>query len=137
MCSVIGKEGNEGSFGFTTDKQGEYKFCFQSTNQHPDHQLEVEFDLKVGFEAKDYSEVAKKEHLKPIELELLKLNDMSNDVLAEMQQIRHREVFHRETTESTNFAVVGWSALSLVIIVVLGVYQTFYLKRYFKTKKLI
>jgi hypothetical protein len=27
---IVSKDGKEGSFGFTTEKQGEFKFCFQS-----------------------------------------------------------------------------------------------------------
>merc|ERR1711916_358832 len=120
---IVSKEGKEGSFGFTTEKQGEFRFCFQSEASSVDHDLEVDFTLKVGFEAKDYAEVAKKEHLKPVEL-----SDMANEIFVEMSAIRQREVLHRQTTDSNNTAVMGWSMLSLVIIVVLGLYQTYYLR---------
>jgi hypothetical protein len=74
----------------------------------------VDFNLKVGFEAKDYAEVAKKEHLKPVELEIVKLNDMAVEIFSEMSQIRQREILHRATTDSNKTAVMGWSMLSLV-----------------------
>jgi hypothetical protein len=48
---IVSKEGAKGSFGFTTDVQGEYRFCFQSINApSPRDQLEVDFELKVGYE---------------------------------------------------------------------------------------
>ncbi len=89
---VVSKEGREGSFGFTTEKQGEFRFCFHNEAPGVDHELEIEFKLKVGYEAKDYTEVAKKEHLKPIELELLKLNDAAAELLSDLTHIRQREV---------------------------------------------
>jgi hypothetical protein len=97
----------------------------------------VDFNLKVGFEAKDYNEVAKKEHLKPIEVELVKLHDQATELLSELTHIRAKEEQHRVTTDNTQSAVMGWSVLSLVIIVVLGLYQTYYLRAYFKRKRLL
>jgi hypothetical protein len=44
---VVTKEGKEGSFGFTTEKQGEFRFCFHNEASGVDHELEVEFNLKV------------------------------------------------------------------------------------------
>ena len=44
---LVNKEGNEGSFGFTTEKQGEFRFCFLSEANHVDHVLAVDFTLKV------------------------------------------------------------------------------------------
>ena len=81
--------------------------------------------------------MARKEHLKPIEVEIVKLNDAAGELFAELASIRQREQLHRDTTDNTNSAVVGWSSLSLVIIVVLGVYQTYYLRSYFRKKRLI
>ena len=37
----------------------------------------VGFNLKIGFEAKDYSQIAKKEHLKPLEV-----HEISNHILS-------------------------------------------------------
>ncbi len=35
------------------DQQGEYKICFSVINQPAPHDVEVDFDLKVGYEASD------------------------------------------------------------------------------------
>lgn len=44
---VVSKEGREGSFGFTTEKQGEFRFCFHNEAPGVDHELEIDFKLKV------------------------------------------------------------------------------------------
>lgn len=50
---IVGKDGNTGSFGFTTEAQGEYRFCFTLTQPaHPQSEVEVDFDLKVGYEVR-------------------------------------------------------------------------------------
>ena len=67
----------------------------------------------------------------------MRLNDAALELYQELHTIRSREASHRTTTDSTNSAVVGWSSLSLVIIIVLGVYQTYYLRSYFRKKRLI
>jgi len=40
-------------------------------------------------------------------------------------------------TESTNARVLWFSVLSMVILLVLGAWQLYYLKRFFQEKKLI
>merc|ERR1711916_21035 len=134
---LVTKTALDGSFGFTTEKQGEIRFCFQSEADNYEQELEIDFDLKVGFEAKDYAEVAKKEHLKPVEVDLVKLIDMAVEMQREMTTIHQREESHRVTTDNANSAVVCWSSLSLVIITVLGIYQTYWLRSYFRKKRLI
>jgi hypothetical protein len=44
----------------------------------------VGFDFVSGADAKDWGEVAKNEHLKPVELELRKLEDRVENVHKEM-----------------------------------------------------
>jgi hypothetical protein len=41
------------------------------------------------------------------------------------------------TTDNTQSAVAVWSVISLVVIVVLGLYQTYYLRAFFKRKRLL
>jgi hypothetical protein len=51
----------------------------------------TKFHLKTGVQAKDYSSVAKKEDIKPLELEVLKLEDLLEEINADMKYLRHRE----------------------------------------------
>ncbi len=68
---------------------------------------------------------------------MLKLNDEAKELLTELRHIRQREQEHRGTTDSTNSAVVSWTGVSLVIILALGAYQLFYLRNFFRKKRLI
>ena len=60
---------------FTTYVGGYYECCIKNLHNEEN---EVNFELKYGVAAKDYSEVAKTKDLKPMELNLLKLEDQKS-----------------------------------------------------------
>jgi hypothetical protein len=123
-----------GSFGFTAGDAGSHKVCFisRSGQQH-----RIDFDFFSGVGAKDYSDVATKEHLKPLELELRKLEDRVDNIHNEMMYQREREEQHRNTNESTNSRVVGYSFLTMGIVFTVSVTQAVYLYSYLKKKKIV
>lgn len=59
--------------------------------------------------AVDYTEVAKREHLTGLEVEIRKLNDKLRDIMKEVEYQRRREEEFRSTSESTNSRVQWWS----------------------------
>lgn len=131
---------SQGSFAFTTDVMGSYNFCFQQISQATQGYVNPELvtlDLKVGVEAEDWDAIATKEHLSPLELELRKLEDTALALNKHMSYMREREAAMRNTNESTNSRVLWMSLLSLSVLVGLGAWQVFYLKKYFEAKKLI
>ena len=84
----------DGKFAFTAPMQGEYQICFENLGMS---QKQVKLDLKTGVHAKDYSSVAKKENLKPIEVELRRLEDQVQEVHTDMSYLREREEQMRNT----------------------------------------
>lgn len=133
---------DKGKYAFTTAESGDYQMCFVNTLSpgmaySQGLKRRIQLDVKTGVDAKDYSEIAKVEHLKPIELELRKMEDTVSTIHAEMLYMRAREEAMRNTNESTNARVVWYSVLGLITSIVLGVFQVYYLKRYFHSKKLI
>ena len=125
---------SEGTFSFSASKSGEHTVCI--TNSGFGHKT-VTLDLKTGVAAKDYSAVAKKGNLKPLEIELKRLEDQAQAIHADMQYLRLREEMMRDTNESTNARVLWFSIFSLIILVALGGVQLFYLKNFFKSKKIL
>ncbi|EDQ89500.1 uncharacterized protein MONBRDRAFT_32307 [Monosiga brevicollis MX1] len=103
--------------------------------QHTD--VEITLTVKMGAEARSYQELGKAEKLKPMELSLRKLEDMSNQVLTSFQHLKELEASHRDTNEQTAERMLYFSIFSMVVLVVLAVGQIVYLRRYFQQKKLI
>ena len=60
-------------------------------------QKTVTLNLKTGVNAKDYSAVAKKDNLKPLEIELRRLEDQVQAIHDDLQYMRGREENMRDT----------------------------------------
>jgi len=129
----------KGRFAFTADEYDIFDICFvtklpQGLNGV---QREVHLTMKHGVEAKNYEELAKAEKLKPLEVELRYLEDLSESIVQDFAYMRQREEDMRTTNESTNSRVLYLSVFSMVCLLCLAVWQVLYLRRYFKAKKLI
>ena len=111
---------------------------------------EVSLIIKHGVEAKNYDDLARAEKLKPMEIELRRLEDLSESIVADFAYMRQREEEMRSTNgglinrllidgfaESTNSRVMYLSAFSMFCLLSLATWQVLYLRRYFKAKKLI
>eukprot|EP00020_Sapocribrum_chincoteaguense_P000509 CAMPEP_0170741264 /NCGR_PEP_ID=MMETSP0437-20130122/6126_1 /TAXON_ID=0 /ORGANISM="Sexangularia sp." /LENGTH=159 /DNA_ID=CAMNT_0011079823 /DNA_START=218 /DNA_END=697 /DNA_ORIENTATION=- len=138
-----GCTGAEGKFTFTTAHGGTYSFCFEDQWVSDGAAAAgmttrwIDFRLATGVDAVDYSEVAKREHLEPIERELLKVEDSVKEVLSDFEYMRERESIHRDTTESTHSRVTFMSVLSYLSVIGLGAWQISHLRSFFKKSKLI
>ena len=141
--TLFSKESAEtGKFAFTLDDYDMFNICFQSksTGGGISRQVEdinVKVNVKRGVEAKSYGDLAKAEKLKPMELELKKLEDIAEAVVSDFAYMKSREKLMRDTNESTNSRVLWFSIFSMVVLLGLALWQVFYLKRFFKAKKLI
>ncbi|SPQ93771.1 GOLD domain-containing protein [Plasmodiophora brassicae] len=135
-----GKADREGRFVFTSHDGGEHKICLSVSSSNwfgMSRKFKFELHLDVGESAVDYNEMAKVEHLTAIEVEIRKLTDMVRGIRSEQSYQRARERAFRDTSESTNSRVMWWSIAQTVFVVVTGVWQVFYLKSFFKKKKLV
>ncbi|CAF0862257.1 unnamed protein product [Didymodactylos carnosus] len=135
----------KGKFAFTTEEYDIFEVCFET--KMPDSQKhhlsaehttkEVTLRMKHGIETKDYDALAKANKLKPLEVELSRLEDLSSAIVSDFAYMKLREEEMRNTNESTNNKVLYFSIFSMCCLMSLAVWQVLYLRRYFKAKKLI
>lgn len=125
----------KGKFAFTTEDYDMFEVCFESRGQGEER--EIYLDMKHGVEAKNYEDIAKAEKLKPLEVQLKKLEDLSESIVNDFAYMRAREEEMRDTNESTHSRVLYFSIFSMVCLLGLATWQILYLRRYFKSKKLI
>ncbi len=95
------------------------------------------FQMKHGVEAKSYEGLGDAAKLKPLEVELKRLEDLSESIVQDFAHMRQREEEMRDTNESTNSRVLYFSIFSMCCLLGLATWQVLYLRRYFKSKKLI
>jgi hypothetical protein len=75
--------------------------------------------------------------LKPLELELRRLEDLTESIVNDFALMKKREEEMRDTNESTNSRVLYFSVFSMVCLIFLATWQVLYLKKYFKKQRLI
>jgi len=129
----------KGKLAFTADEYDIFEICI-STHLPAGQRgapREVYLNMKHGVEAKNYEELAKAEKLKPLEVELRRLEDLSESIVQDFAYMRQREEEMRNTNESTNSRVLYLSIFSMLCLLGLATWQVLYLRRYFKAKKLI
>lgn len=128
-----------GQFAFTSSMSGDHEICVISTpgsNYGQTRSFRFELVLDFGEQARDYSQLAKAEHLSAIEVEVRKLNDKIKMIRGEQQFQKEREAEFRDTSEALNSAVQWWSIAQTVVLTSAGMIQLYLLTKFFKSKKL-
>ena len=92
----------------------------------------VELDIDIGADARDWSAIQAAEKLKPLELELRRMEELVSEIVTEMDYLRTREQKLRDTNESTNERVKWFAFGTMGMLVALGAWQVVYLRAYFR-----
>lgn len=126
-------------FSFITETADTFEVCFIS--RVPIHQRGVKQEVllitKRGIETKNYEGLAEAAKLRPVEVELKRLEDLSEVIVQDFARMRKNEEEMRDTNEATNVRVLYFSIFSICCLVGLSTWQVFYLRRFFRAKKLI
>lgn len=97
----------------------------------------ISFEFLTGVNAKDYSDIAKKSNLKPIELNLQKLEDMISYLIKELSTVMSSEERALALNDALSNKIILFSMLTLISMVAVGFIETFYIQRYLKNRKII
>ncbi|KAJ5172962.1 Endoplasmic reticulum vesicle protein 25 [Penicillium capsulatum] len=98
---------------------------------------DIELDVEIGADARDWSSIQAQEKLKPVETDLRRIEEMVGDIVTEMEYLRTREQKLRDTNESTNERVKWFAFGTMGMLAALGAWQIVYLRAYFRSKHLI
>jgi len=130
---------SEGKFTFTSNLPGEHVICLYSntTSWFSGAQLRIHLDIQAGEHAQNYAQIASKDKLNELQLRIRQLLDQVEQITKEQNYQRYREERFRGTSESTNQRVLWWSIGQTVVLLVVGLWQTRHLKRFFEAKKLV
>ena len=121
-------------FSFTTQNDGYYNFCMKNLG---DTNTEINLVIKSGIGANDYSSVAKSKDLEPIDFELDK-------ILEKESLFNHFNRISQEKQEMFGFLyksisnkIIFYSILLIIGMVLIGIVETLYLKRFMERRKII
>ncbi|PGH21510.1 hypothetical protein AJ80_03178 [Polytolypa hystricis UAMH7299] len=115
-------------YTFTAGRDGKYLYCF-GNEAWSSNSKEVSFNVH-GVVYVPESEMP----TDPLEAEVKRLSEELTFVTSEQSYIVVRERTHRNTAESTNARVKWWSLFQLAIIIGEGVFQVWWLKRFFEVR---
>ncbi|XP_043488856.1 transmembrane emp24 domain-containing protein bai [Polistes fuscatus] len=126
-------------FSFITETADTFEVCFISHVSSHQRGVKQEIMLltKRGIETKSYEGIAEAAKLKPVEVELKRLEDLSEVIVQDFARMRKNEEEMRDTNEATNARVLYFSIFSICCLLGLSTLQVFYLRRFFRAKKLI
>lgn len=131
------KEENRVNFShaFTSTTAGAHWVCVTNLDQYRD--LEAQISLKSGVQAKDYSQIAKKDHLEPAQLSMRIIEDLLQEYRSNLFYQRRREERMRETIDSTANRALTFCIVNVLLIVGVGAFQAYFFRRFFRSKKII
>ncbi|KAG0127491.1 emp24/gp25L/p24 family/GOLD-domain-containing protein [Tuber indicum] len=130
----------EARMAFTSHADSAFDVCFENNiedGRHPGLTRSVELDVDIGADARDWSAIQAAEKLKPVEIELRRIEEVVSEIVNQMEYLRTREQKLRDTNESTNERVKYFALAIMATLVGLGGWQVVYLRAYFRSKHLI
>lgn len=129
-----------GEVKYVSRTAGDHTICFSTNTSHwwpaQNKIIHFEFDVHTGNEATEFKQAARKEHVEAIQAAVARLDRRVSDVFTEYQYQKAREHRSRQTSESTNSRVLWWSVAQIAMVCGAGVWQVFYLRRFFTKRNI-
>ncbi|KAJ8421768.1 hypothetical protein Cgig2_000945 [Carnegiea gigantea] len=114
-------------FEFKAPRSGMYKFCFHNPYSTPET---VSFYIHVGHIPNEHN-LAKDEHLDPINVKIAELREALESVTAEQKYLKARDARHRHTNESTRKRVIFYTLAEYMLLILASGLQVVYIRRLF------
>lgn len=139
---VVSPEGSEvysatgeahGSFDYYATVEGVYQFCFKNPMGPT---KEVVSKIHVG-EPPDLIQLAKTEHLTPIEERIKNLHESMNAVRDLQDQLAAQDELHHKMTRSTRSWLLYFTVLEAIVLVAVSLWQILYLRSFFEVKRVV
>jgi len=114
-------------FEFRAHQHGLYKFCFNNPGSTPET---ISFHIHVGH-VPGIEDIARDEHLKPVNVKIAQLREALEAVSAEQIYLRARDYRHRITSESTNRRLIIYTVVEYVCLVGVSLGQVYLIRKLF------
>ena len=118
----------------TAVESGNYEVCIQNNNKNG---VMVDFELLTGVEAQDSTLIAKESSIQPAEAAILKLNEMSKELIKEFKNVVKEENKNLKENEIISGMISNVSYMTILIMVGVGLVEAFYVKKYLFARKVI
>lgn len=106
-------------------------------NNREARDVTFDFLIQSGVEAKDYSNIITKKHLRPIEVQAQKVQDMVKQLRQELSYLVMNEENLKEQNTKIKSRVLIFGVISIAVMAASTYLQITYLKNFFRYKKII
>ena len=118
----------------TVTNSGNHELCIKN-NGGVD--AEIQFEFLSGINALDASEIAKESSIKPAESSIIRLKDMSKDLVNDLNSVVKEEEKNLKANDAISSKITMVSIITLISMISVGVLETIYIKKYLQRRKLI
>lgn len=119
---------------FTVPNKGNVDVCIENTA--PRHTV-AGVSILTGALAKDFSQIAKKEHLDPVVAELRTVEEFIKEYRSRQIYLVGNEASSRGLVESTHTRVAILTAVNILVLVICSLTSLAFLRSFFRAKKII
>ncbi|KAH9618015.1 hypothetical protein KSS87_003237 [Heliosperma pusillum] len=123
--TVKGTSGEK--FEFKAPKSGMYKFCFHNPQSTPET---VSFNIHIGHIPNEHN-LAKDEHLDPINVKIAELREALESVTLEQKYLKARDARHRLTNESTRKRLSFYTLAEYMTLILTSGLNVLYIRKLF------
>ena len=128
------KTNNTLEYSTTTDNNGYYTVCIKSLIRE---KINAELTIKSGVSARDYSSVAKTKDLEPIEVELNKIIEKEKVLNHFSSKIMEKQKEFNNIYDKISSGIIFYSIIMIGGMIIIGVIETLYLKKFMERRKII
>ncbi|WFD30222.1 p24 complex component [Malassezia sp. CBS 17886] len=119
-----------GTYDFVAESDGRYTYCFSN-------EFSTVSDKILSFNVHGVLYLTDDEGLIPAERELRELASNVQRFRDEQEYLSMRERVHRNTAESTNARLKWWSLFQNVLILLVCVFQVYFVQRQFEVRRAV
>jgi len=119
-----------GRYTFNAHTTGLYAFCFGN-------EMSRVTAKTVQLEVSTYTKYKDKGNQTVLKNQVKNLQDATELISADYQYLKQREIMHVATNESTNKMVFYWSLVEMFVLISMGCFQIFFLKRFFENSRTV
>ena len=121
---------------FDAESQGQHQICVQNKE---DQDVAVEVSIQTGDFSENFMQSQKimKKHLRPVEMQAFKVNEMVTQLRSELSALVASEVKLSDQNDSIKSRVFVFGIISILVMAISTFLQVKYLKNFFRHKKII
>ena len=119
---------------FVATVTGNYEMCIKNNDRQD---AKIRFEFLSGIAAMDASEIAKESSIQPAEAAIVRLKDMSQDLINDLNSVVKEEDKNLKANDAISSKITMVSIITLAVMIGVGVIETVYIQKYLQNRKLI